>query len=63
VHHSTEGKIGLPSWSPTAPNYRRAIKVTPRRMEEYTKHSLSILKHLDFAPAHSLYRVSDLSSI
>jgi hypothetical protein len=60
VHRSTEGKIGLPSWSPTAPSCLGAIKGTPRCMEEYTKHSLSILKHPDFAPAYSLHCVSDL---
>jgi hypothetical protein len=32
-------------------------------MEEHTKHSLSIQKHPDSAPAHSLHCVSDLSSI
>jgi hypothetical protein len=31
-----------------------AIKGTPRRMEEYTKHSLSIPKHKDFNSAHSI---------
>jgi hypothetical protein len=35
VHHSTEGKDGLPSLSPTAPSYLGAIKGTPRRMEEH----------------------------
>jgi hypothetical protein len=29
----------------TAPSCLGAIKGTPRRMEEYTKHSLSIPKH------------------
>jgi hypothetical protein len=32
-------------------------------MEEYTKHSLSILRHPDSAPTHLLHCVSDLSSI
>jgi hypothetical protein len=63
VHHSTEGKDGLPSLSPTAPSYLGAIKGTPRHMEEISKHSLSILKHPDSAPTHSLHCVSDLSSI
>jgi hypothetical protein len=36
VCHSTEGKIGLPSWSSTAPSYLGAIKGTPKRMEEDT---------------------------
>jgi hypothetical protein len=34
VRHSTEGKIGLPSWSPMAPSCLGVIKGTPRRMEE-----------------------------
>jgi hypothetical protein len=63
VMHSTEGKIGHPSWSPTAPSCLEAIKGTPRRMEEDTKHSLSIQKHPDSALAHSLHSVSDLGSI
>jgi hypothetical protein len=33
------------------------------RMEESTKLSLIILRHPDFAPAHSLCCVRDLSSI
>jgi hypothetical protein len=52
VHHSTEGKNGLLNWSPTAPSCLGAIKGTPRRMEENTKHSLSILRHPDSAPTH-----------
>jgi hypothetical protein len=63
VRHSTEGKDGLPCWPPTAPSYLGAIKGTPRRMEEIHNHSLSILRHPDFFPAHSFHRVSDLSSI
>jgi hypothetical protein len=63
VCHSIEGKNSLPCWSPTAPSWLGAIKGTPRRMEETSKHSLSILKHPDSAPAHSLHCVSDLSSI
>jgi hypothetical protein len=63
VRHSTEGKIGLSSWYPTAPSCLGAIKGTPRRMEDKIKHSLSILKHPDSALAHSLHCVSDLGSI
>jgi hypothetical protein len=63
VRHSTEGKDGLPSLPPTAPSCLGAIKGTPRRMEEKTKHSLSILRHPDSAHAHSLCCVRDLSSI
>jgi hypothetical protein len=63
VHHSTEGKIGLPSWPPTTPSCLGAIKETPRRMEEAPKHSLSTLRHPDSAPTHLIRCVSDLSSI
>jgi hypothetical protein len=63
VHHPTEGKFGLPSWSPTAPSCLGAIKGTPRRMEEYTKHSLIILRLLDSASAHLIDCVGDLSSV
>jgi hypothetical protein len=63
VHHSTEGRNCLPSWSPTAPSCLRAIKETPRRMEENTKHYLSILRHPNSAPTHLIRCVSDLSSI
>jgi hypothetical protein len=63
VHHSTEGRNCLPSWSPTTSSCLGAIKGTPRRMEQYTKHSLSILRHPNTAPTHLLRCVSDLSSI
>jgi hypothetical protein len=49
VHHSTEGRNFLPSWSPTAPSCLGAIKETPRRMEEKTKLTRNILRHLDSA--------------
>jgi hypothetical protein len=63
LHHPIKGKFGLPSWPPTAPSCLGAIKGTPRRMEEPPKHSLSILRHPDCAPTHSLFCVRDLSSI
>jgi hypothetical protein len=63
VHHSIEGRNCLPSWSPTAPSCLEAVKETPMRMEENTKHSLSILRHPDSAPTHLIHCVSDLSSI
>jgi hypothetical protein len=63
VPHSIEGKFGLPNWPPTAPSCLGAIKGTPRRMEESPKHSLSILKPPDSAPAHLLRCVRYLSSI
>jgi hypothetical protein len=45
VRQSTEGKNCLPGMLSTAPSCLGAIKGTPRRMEEYTKHSQSIPKH------------------
>jgi hypothetical protein len=38
VHQATEGKNCLPGMLSTAPSYLGAIKGTPRRMEEHTKH-------------------------
>jgi hypothetical protein len=54
VRQATEGKNCLPGMLSTAPSCLGAIKGTPRRMEEYTKHSLSIPKHQDFNSAHSI---------
>jgi hypothetical protein len=45
VRQATEGKNCLPGMHSTAPNCLGSIKGTPRRMEEDTKHSLSIPKH------------------
>jgi hypothetical protein len=45
VHQATEGKNCLPRLLSTAPSCLGAIKGTPRRMEEHTKHSQSISKH------------------
>jgi hypothetical protein len=47
VYQSTEGKICLPGLHSTDPSCLGAIKGTPRRMKENTKHSLSIPKHQD----------------
>jgi hypothetical protein len=63
VVHTTEGKISLPRLSSTAPSCLGVIKGTLRRMEEKLKLSLSILRHPDSAPAHSLCCVRDLISI
>jgi hypothetical protein len=65
VRCTTRQKASLAflDWSPTAPTCLGAIKGTPRSMEEQPKYSLSILRHPDSAPAHSLCRVRDLSSI
>jgi hypothetical protein len=63
VRQSTEGKNCLPGMLSTAPSCLRAIKGTPRRMEEHTKHTLSILDHSHFVFAHSFDNLSYLSSI
>jgi hypothetical protein len=63
VHQSTEGKNCLPGMLSTAPSYLGAIKGTPRRMEDNTKHTLSILDHSHFVLAHSFDILSDLSSV
>jgi hypothetical protein len=52
VRSATEGKNCLLEMLSTAPSCLGAIKGTPRRMEENTKHSLSIPKHQDFDSAH-----------
>jgi hypothetical protein len=52
VRQATEGKNCLPGMLSTALSCLGAIKGTPRRMEEYTKHSLSIPKRQDFNSAH-----------
>jgi hypothetical protein len=54
VRHPTEGKNCLPRMPPTAPSCLGAIKGTPRRMEEESKHSLIIPKHQDSILAHSI---------
>jgi hypothetical protein len=51
VRQSTEGKISLPRLLSTAPSCLGAIKGTPRRMEEHTKHSYNISKHQDIDSA------------
>jgi hypothetical protein len=63
VHHSTEGKNCLPNWCPMAPSCLGTIKGTPMRMEQYTKYSLSILRHPNSASTHLIRCVSDLSSV
>jgi hypothetical protein len=63
VCHSTEGKDSLPCWPPTTPSCLRAIKGTPRRMEELSKHSLSILRLPHSASAYLIDCVNDLISV
>jgi hypothetical protein len=52
VRKATKGKNCLPGMHSTAPSCLGTIKGIPRRMEENTKHSLSIPKHQDFDSAH-----------
>ena len=52
VRPKTEDKDGLPDLFSTAPSCLGAIKGTPRRMEETTKHPLSILDHSLSTLAH-----------
>jgi hypothetical protein len=63
VRHLIEGKICLPKLPPTAPSCLGAIKGTPRRMEESSKHTLSILSLPHSVSAHLIDFVSDLSSV
>jgi hypothetical protein len=63
VRQATEGKNCLPGMLSTAPSCLGAIKGTPRRMEEDTKHSLSIVDHSHFILAHLFDILSDLSSV
>jgi hypothetical protein len=63
VRHPTEGKDCLPRLFPTAPSCLGAIKGTPMRMKEYTKHTLSILNRSHSVFAHSIDILSDLISV
>jgi hypothetical protein len=63
VRQATEGKNCLLEMLSTAPSCLGAIKGTPRRMEEDTKHSLSICDHSHFILAHLFDILSDLSFV
>jgi hypothetical protein len=63
VRQATEGKNCLLEMLSTAPSCLGAIKGTPRRMEDNTKHSLSIVDHSHFILAHLFDILSDLSSV
>jgi hypothetical protein len=54
VRHPTEGKNCLPRMPPTTPSCLGAIKGTPRRIEQSSKHSLIIPKHQNFILVHSI---------
>ena len=55
VRPTTEGKDSLPDVFSTAPSCLGAIKGTPRRMEEHTKHSYNSSKHQDINLTHSFH--------
>jgi hypothetical protein len=63
VRQTTEGKNCLPRLLSTAPSCLGAIKGTPRRMEESTKHPLSIVDHSHSILAHLFDILNDLSSV
>jgi hypothetical protein len=63
VRHPTEGKNCLPRLLPTAPSCLGAIKGTPRRMEELSKHTLGNLNLSHSIFAHSIDILSDLSFV
>jgi hypothetical protein len=63
VRQAIEGMNCLPGMLSTAPSYLGAIKGTPRRMEENTKHPLSIVDHSHSILAHLFDILSDLSSV
>jgi hypothetical protein len=63
VRQATEGKNCLLEMLSMAPTCLGAIKGTPRCMEEYIKHSLSIVDHSHFILAHLFDILSDLSSV
>jgi hypothetical protein len=63
VRQATEGKNCLLGMLSTALSCLGAIKGTPRRMEEYIKHSLSIVDHSHFILAHLFDILSDLSPV
>jgi hypothetical protein len=62
VRPRTEGNYCLPNGAPTAPSCLGAIKGTPRRMEQYIKPLLNILRCRDLAFAHLIHCVRDLST-
>jgi hypothetical protein len=63
VRQATEVKNCLLEMLSTAPSCLGTIKGTSRRMEEDTKHSLSIVDHSHFILAHLFDILSDLSSV
>jgi hypothetical protein len=62
VYPRTEDKNGLPNGVQTAPSCLGAIKGTPKRMEENTKHPLNILRRWDLAFTHLVHCNKDSST-
>jgi hypothetical protein len=62
VRPRTKDNYCLPNGAHTAPSYLGAIKGTPRRMEQYTKPPLNILRCLYSASTHLIHCVWDLST-
>jgi hypothetical protein len=58
-----KARIAFQGLPPTAPSCLGAIKGTPRRMEETSKHTLSILNLSHSVSAHLIDFLSDLSSV
>ena len=58
----TEGNYGLPNGAPMTLSCLGAIKGTPMRMEQYTKHPLNILRRRDFAYTHPVHCDRDSST-
>jgi hypothetical protein len=55
VRPRTEGNYCLPNGAPTTPSCLGGLKGTPKRMEQYTKHLLNILRHRDFTFVHLIH--------
>jgi hypothetical protein len=62
VRLQIEGNQGLPNGAPMTPSSLGAIKGTPRRMEQHTKHPLNILQHRDFTNTHLVHCDRDSST-
>jgi hypothetical protein len=62
VRPQTEGNYWLPNGAPTASSCLGAIKGTSKRMKQYTKHLLTILRRRDLTFAHLIHCVRDLST-
>jgi hypothetical protein len=62
VRPRTEGNYCLPNGAQTTPSYLGAIKGTSRRMDQYTKHLLNILRCRDLAFVNLIHYVRDLST-